>query len=388
MVLADEVNPVNQLFRELSGRYKAGWTFHRFMLGLRKFFGSQDLDDRTTDFQDLYRTLREVSLSLNDLDMPPVVERLDEARRQLDDLIESLDEQDKLISPSLVRLFFQKVKTQDERILIELIRFYLEAQRGRDWEPERIDKADFLLSRLGESIVDGENGGDNERLNRVLGGIAKYLEHPAPIDPKKVANRMKLIQAVRSEVEKVESFDLLTERDLVAHYRNLKHGLGAMVFDKSILPLIVSTNMSVGARVNKLTEAAQAQIFKNYEKVSGLEEQGLLGRELAESVSKLHNQVGSFRKQVKGGTLRIDAVAEIKDSVQEIFARIALDDTADLEDVIGGGEALSVESILRSAPEQALLGPLCEDLLQALGETYRGSDEATGLAPRLLEYRL
>lgn len=388
MVPADEVNPVNQLYRELSSRYKAGWTFHRFMQGLRKFFGSQDLDDRTREFQSLYQSLREVALRLNDFDIPPVVERLKAAQRCLDELMESLDQQDGKISPSLVRLFFQRVKTQDERILIELIRFYLEVQRGRSWRPERADKVDFLLSRLGGAIAGPDDDGDRGRLNRVLRGISEYLASPAPIDPQKVANRIELIKVVGNEFERVDTFDALTERDLVGHYRNLKHGLGAMVFQESILPMIVSTNLSVSARVKELTEAAQERIFEDYERVSGLEEQGLLGRDLAESVSKLHNQVGSFKKQVEGGTLRIETMAEIQGSVQDIFGRIAFDETADLKDELARGEVLAVESVLHSAAERDLLAALFENLVEALRETYRGSDEASGLDSRLLEYRL
>ncbi len=388
MVLADEVNPVNQLYRELSRRYKASWTFHRFLLGLRKFFGSEDLDDRTKDFQGLYQSLRQVSLRLNDLDIPPVVEELEEARRRLSQLTESLDQQDRKISPSLVRLFFQRVKTQDERILIELIRFYLEAQRGRDWWPERADKVDYLLSRLGEAIADPANGGDHERLKRVLGGISEYVKVSAPGDPQKIANRMKLIQAVRDEIEQVGSFEVLAERELVAHYRSLKHGLGALIVEKSVLPMIVSTNLAVSARVDELTEKAQEKIFEDYERVSQLEEQGLLGRELVEPVSKLHNQVGSFKKQVKGGTLRLDTMAEIQNSVRDIVGRIASDETADLEGELATAGVLAAEHALGTAAERDLLGSVFEDLVEALRETHRGSDRASGLDSRLLDFRL
>jgi hypothetical protein len=47
MVETEEVNPVHKLYMELSSRYKAGWTFHRFLQGLKKFFGSLELEDHT-----------------------------------------------------------------------------------------------------------------------------------------------------------------------------------------------------------------------------------------------------------------------------------------------------------------------------------------------------
>ncbi len=387
MVLANEVNPVNQLYRELSSRYKAGWTFHRFMLGLRKFFGSQDLDDRRSEFQQLYQSLKEASARLNDVNIAPVIEQLEVSQRTLDDLMWSLDEQDRKIAPSLVRLFFQRVTTQDERILIDLLRFYIEVQRGRTWEAERSDKVDYLLSRLGALIVDVEGGGDPERLKRVLVGISEYVG-AAPVDPQKVANRMKLIQAVRNEIEQIETFEALTERDLVGHYRNVKHGLGALAFAKSILPMIVSTNLAVAARVNALTEKAQAKIFADYEKVSELEGRGLLATDLAESVSQLHAQVGTFRKQAQGGTLRLGAITEIQEAMQIIFGRIELDETADLDEELRRGESLSVHAILATEAERTTLGSGLEILVSSLRDTRRSGSQLTEVDPRLLDYRL
>lgn len=387
MVLTSEVNPVNRLYRELSGRYKAGWTFHRFIHGLRKFFDGQGLDDRTAEFQSLFKSLKEVSARLDEVDIVPVMDRLKTVRRSLDDLIEALDREDRKVAPSLVRLFFQRVKTRDERILIDLVRFYLEAQRGRDWEPERSDKVDYLLSRLGEVVTSTEGGGGSERLNRVLGGISGYLS-ASPVDPQKLTNRRKLIEAVRREVQKITTFEGLTERDLVAHYRKVKHGLGGMVFEKSILPLVVNTNLEVSARVGELTEKAQEKIFADYEKVSALEEQGLLTSDLRETVSKLHHQVGDFRDKVKGGTLRLDAVTEIQRAVQEIFGRIQADETVDLEEYTIGADPLAGANALVSAAEQKLLGELFQGLIGALRGARSAGDRPNKLDSGLLEYRL
>lgn len=387
MVLANEVNPVNQLYRDLSDRYKSGWTFHRFIQGLRKFFGSHDLKDRTAEFQSLYKTLKVVSSRLNDIDIAPVVEQLEDARRATDDLIESLDAEDRRVSPSLVRLFFERVKTRDERILIDLIRFYLEAQRGRSWESERSDKVDYLLTRLGELIASAEKGGDEERLKRILRGISEYAGS-LPVDPQKLANRMKLIEAVSGELAKISTFESLTERDLVAHYRNLKHGLGALVFDKSVLPMIVATNLAVSARVEELTEEAQQQIFADYEKVRELQEQGRLAPYLAERVSELQDQVGTFRNRIKRGTLRLDAVAELQGAVREIFGRLEAEETADLEGHVVRTDALSSGEVFASGVERQLLGQLFDELVSALRDARRAGEPPSELDSRLLEYRL
>lgn len=386
MVLPDEVNPVNESYRALSSRYKAGWTFHRFLLGLRKFFGSKDLDDRTGDFQDLYKSLKAVSLRLNDLDFPPVVAELQRLDSELSSLMESLDDQDRNISPSLVRLFLQRVQTQDERILIDLVRFYLDVQRGRTWDPPRVDKVDFLLTRVGEGASEAERG-DRERLSRVLKGLTLFDGPASPTDPQKIANRVKLIEAVRDEFNELESFEELTQKDLVSHYRNLKHGLGALMFEKSVLPLVVNTNLLAASRVQELTESAQNNIFTDYEKVSELEEQGLLTQDLTTSVSELHSKVSKFRKQINKGTVRLDEVAGIRETVRKIFGRLELSETSDLAEQIGVGDPLAVESVLVTPVEQRVLGREYSELEAVLSESKRGRGESSAFHHRLLLYR-
>ncbi len=322
MVLADQVNPVNQLYLELSNRYKAGWTFHRFLQGLRKFFGTDDIEDLSEAFQDLYRSLRAVSVRLDDLDSEPVGAELAEIRTVLVELMDSLDRQDRGIAPSLVRLFFQRVRTHDERILIELVRFYLEIQRGRSWSDERTDKVDFLMSRLAETVTDPDRPGDRLRLARVLEGLCAYAAPASPLDAKRVANRIRLIEGVRAEIGRVATFEELTERDLVAHYRKVKHGLGAMTFEPSILTAIVETNLLLAERIAELTHKAERRIFADYELVSELEQEGRLARDLVDEVRDLHQLVGRFRKNVSAGSLRLDEMSRIHELVGRIMARV------------------------------------------------------------------
>ena len=42
------------------------------------------------------------------------------------------------------------MKNYDEKILSQLVKFYLYAQRGGPWPTDRLDKIDFLLARLSE----------------------------------------------------------------------------------------------------------------------------------------------------------------------------------------------------------------------------------------------
>ena len=65
MTIPEEVNPLHRSYMELSTRYRAAWTYHRFIQGLRKFFGHRDLADYPADLQALYQSLKDVSRKLN-----------------------------------------------------------------------------------------------------------------------------------------------------------------------------------------------------------------------------------------------------------------------------------------------------------------------------------
>ena len=65
---------------------------------------------------------------------------------QLDALHAILAEDDRQISPSTMRQFFERVKAGDEELLLSILKFYYYANT---LSPDEMDKVDFLLTRLG-----------------------------------------------------------------------------------------------------------------------------------------------------------------------------------------------------------------------------------------------
>jgi hypothetical protein len=367
-------SPVHKLYMELSSRYKAGWTFHRFLQGLKKFFGSLELEDHTADFQSLYKRLKAASGKLNDPAIQPVIAELETVRGELATLMVVLDHQDRRVTPSLVRLFFQRVKDCDERIILDLIRFYLEIQRGRSWDPDRVDKADYLLTRLAEAISEPEGAGKGKRLRKVLEGLSARIPEPSSTESQKLGNRRKMIEAVREEIGEIRDFEHLTQKDLVGHYRKLKHGLGGFLFERSILPMVVDTNLVVASRVRELTSAEEGRIFKDYEKISRLEEERDVDSDLTHSVSRLHLQVGEFREQVGSGNVRLRDMVQIRNSFAEILDELGgvpeRKGPEEAVEVVGREEppGISVE-ILTSQEDRLLVGETLEELIAGMGKS-------------------
>ncbi|MDH3745436.1 MAG: hypothetical protein OES47_10085 [Acidobacteriota bacterium] len=395
MTIPEDVNPLHGSYIELSARYKAAWTYHRFVEGLRKFFGNKQLADYPVDFQSLYKSLKEVSRRLNDPEPQRQLESLAAIRSDLARLIGVLDAEDRKITPSLLRLFFQRVKSQDQRILLDLVRFYQEIQVDRSWDADRIDKVDFLLARLAELIVGKDQRGDQSRLRRILEGISIHSAIREDTDPQRVANRLKMIQAVRSEIRGIESFAELTERELIEHYRGVKHGLGSLLFEKSVLPMVVDTNLVFRSRVEELSAIEEEQIFADYERVSALEVKGRIDSQLADSVNSLHGEVESFQKKLQNHDIRLADLAAIRRSVDLVLERLevgAEEGARDLplEEAGRADHRPTVGAIAISREERDLIGEELRMLLEGLetaNETAGGALAASDLLAFRLETR-
>jgi hypothetical protein len=202
-----------------------------------------------------------------------------------------------------------------------------------------------------------------------------------------------MIEAVRNEIRTLDSFEELTERDLVGHYRHLKHGLGAMFFEKSVLPIVVETNLLLASRIRKLTRQEEKLILEDYEKVSRLAQESQVGRELAKSVNRLHQQVSHFRKQVGSGTFRLRDMAQIRRLVLDILEQV--EESEPGASARGresskerGGKRLAVEEAIPSRSERDLLGREFEELVTVLMQAKEEAPQERRLDAQALSYRL
>ncbi len=395
-----EVNPLNSKYIELTARYKACWTFHRFIVGLQKFFGQSEIRSFPFDFQSLYKKLRAASVSLNTA--PERVEgELGKIEDELGKFMEVLDQQDGSVSPSQIRLFFTRVKNWDERLLIEMIRFYQEAQRGRSWTPDRIDKADFLVSRLAESIAGPDLQGDRGRLARILGRLSANVELE-DVDSSKTENRRKLIGSVRSEIRRVRQFEELTDRDLVGHYRRAKHGLGRLFFEGSILELVVETNALLSERIQELSKLEEKRIFDDYERISRLEREGTVDTSVVDAVNELHSEVGRFKKVLKAGGFRLADLTRLKKALERLAPLLESEPAGEAREPTPveaalpappptgvGPSAFVMPSLFAWREAQDLVGSDLEDLFSSLSaaEPTAGPAAVATSAP-LISFRL
>jgi len=139
---------------------------------------------------------------------------------ELDGLHAALAEDDRLIPPSTLRQFFERVKAGDEELLLSILKFYYYAG---SLGPDEMDKVDFLLTRLGTAKdADGEivlkPAADLEKLSAAL----LSLTARPPIAPSEVQSVITLLDLLRRDLDACERFEDLTRKKTLENLRTLQ----------------------------------------------------------------------------------------------------------------------------------------------------------------------
>ncbi len=381
MTTVQELGALHRRYADTSHRFRAAWTFHQFLQSLGKSGQPGITDAHSVEFQNLYAELKEISQSLNNTsESERIGGRLDDIDNRLARLIQDLDEEDSKIAPYYLRQFFRRVKSYDEKILTQLVKFYLYAQQGEIWPTERLDKVDFLLARLSEE--DDDRTGeprlrDHRRLNEIFHGLWAMLGVP-PSAAAFIVEKRREIEAMRQEVVEIEALDTLSETGLIPRYRQLKHELGNLLFEPALLLAIQETNLALKNRIQNLYSKEERRIVAEYQRVFELEREVPVDRELEQELTQFRQEIERFEAQLQSQELKLEDLAMIRSRVRELLPRLA---------AAGGRAAGAGDTGERRAPlaedsgylgaagEPALESPLAaqEDLL---GEHYRRLTDA------------
>jgi hypothetical protein len=394
MSTVQELSVLHRRYADISHRFRAAWTFHQFLQSLGKSVLGR-VPDHAADFQELYADLKEISQSLNASETERLRVRLDQLDRRLGELIWTLEEEDSRVDPHALRQFFRRIKSYDEKILTQLIKFYVYAQHGDAWQPARIDKVDFLLTRLSEDDgadpALGPNLRDARRLSEVYQALWALLGADAP-GPGVVAEHRGAIEQVRFEVSGIESLDRLNESGLVTRYREIKHGLGNLFFEPELALAIQEANLAVKARIQKLYGQEERRIVAEYQRVFELEREVPVDGDLDGELAEFRLEIERFERQLQSDEFKLQDLAQIRQRVRSLMPRLAeartvappaprLSDTGEMR-VSAAAEAPLAE-------REDVLGDHFRTLVAALREANPDlRPESAVLTPGLFPYRL
>ena len=385
MTTVQELGVLHRRYADTSHRFRAAWTFHQFLQSLGKTGQQQITDAHSVEFQNLYAELKEISQNLSTADSDRQKVRLEAVERRLEQLIDELDEEDNKVAPYYLRQFFRRVKSYDEKILTQLVKFYLYTQHGEIWPTDRLDKVDFLLARMSEEEDDrtGEPRlRDHRRLSEIFHGLWGMVGASMP-DADFLAAKRQEIEGIRQEVTAFESLDQLNETRLIPRYRDLKHDLGNLFLEPSLLLAIQETNLVLKSRIQTLYGKEERRIVAEYQRVFELEREVPVDRELDQELVQFRQEIERFEAQLQSQELKLEDLATIRARVRELLPRLAAAGGRSLASTERRAPLAEDGQYLAAAADAEPDSPLTaqEDLL---GEYYRRLVEALrGVDPEL-----
>ena len=320
-----EVEGLHRRYVSLSHRFRAAWVQHQLVQSLQKVFPDVPGGQHTGDFQLLYTALKEVSEGLHATDGQRVGERLDQIGSRLDALCAHLVAEDTRVAPDRLRRFFLHYQKHDDKILLQLARFYAFACSQDGWQPDRVDKLDFLLTRLAEEAPEGGRGyqiGDRKHVREVLASLWRDVAGDGADEEAEVERARRRVEAVHAELSAVSGLDQLQERDLLSRHRELKHGLGRLMLEPGLGLSVIATNLGFKNLIRRLHRQEEQRIAADYQQVFELEGAVPLDGDLEQELGEFRRDIESFERQLQQEEFRLADVANIRARVRSLLPRL------------------------------------------------------------------
>ena len=321
-----DLNRVHRRYVVVSNTFKSAWTFHQFIQGLRKVFPDIPTQDYPADFQSIYSDLKQVSENLSETSTQAASEQLDHVESQLTPLILDLVAADERVSPGKLRQFFQnqRVKTFDDNILTQLVKFYLYARNNGGWNPDHLDKADYLATKVAEEYNETNlvfRLRDPTQLRELGQGFWAALG-VAPLSEEEASAWCQEIKGLEQAIRSIDSIDELHRHSLIQRYRELKHSLGDAFFLPKVWFAVLEANLVLKNHIQQLYRRDEQRIIAEYQQVFDLEREVPVDVQLGEELTEFRIAVERFENQLQGENVRVAELAELRERVRELVPKL------------------------------------------------------------------
>ncbi len=347
----NDLHALNQRYVRLTDRCRSQWTFYQLLQGLFKHLFDQPCPIEL-DFPSLFNELRELAASIG----LPEASRTEKAIQQLAAKLDShgrkLREVDESISPSSLRRFFDRLRAQDEKVLLAIVKFYLD---GDTSSPDILDKLDILFTRLAE--IPRPEGGVLPREIHEIERIVQPLlavRPPGSPDDAELGILLGAVADLRAEVTACRSFTELAAGGALDRFRTLKRRLGESLLNPRLLPTVMQTTVAIKARFHALWEEEQARLADDSDRVRDLERQlqthpEMMDEQLRQALALYASAQERFDRGLQEDSVRREDALELRQSLNRILDRF---ETATASDSHPPGELDASSHLVEVAGEQ------------------------------------
>jgi hypothetical protein len=325
VVSVAEIGALHARYIRQSDRFKSVWTYHQFASGVFKNFLNAPLP-YSIDFQKIYEPIKRLSGMMTETLATEANSMINAVDKSLDRAAATLLTADQRIPPSMLRRFFERLKSTDENIVLNLIKFYLYADAV---EGDCRDKLDFLLTRIGEEYIEerGEYWSRDslEFRERVLALVT--ILHIAEAPQEEVVRLIRGVRSLRDEIQKATKFEELTDRNLLRNARMFKHAVGDLYFHPDVLLAIVELNVSTKNKFIKLYQVEEQKIVDDAARL--MEHGGAIERNFGDTNPGLVDEIARFRQYKERfdelraqSNIKHDVITHLKTSMANILSQL------------------------------------------------------------------
>ncbi|MGE5236692.1 MAG: hypothetical protein ACM3O7_10110 [Acidobacteriota bacterium] len=345
---AVSLHELNQRYVRLSDRCRSQWTFYQLLQGLFKHLRGLE-SPAQIDFTSLFSRLREIGVELGHADTHKTEKELALLAAQLEKNTKVLLEADRLIGPSDLRRFFDRLRNQDEKVLLAIIKFYLDSNEVSE---DALDKLDLLFTRLAE--IPRADGGsiirEKHEISRIVESLLQF-RRPLATPDNEIEILLHAIGDLRGEVLACRRFDELVTGGSLDRFRTLKRRLGETMLHPKLLPAVLETTVVIKNRFRELWEDEESQILDDTNRVVELRRQleahpELVSAELREALETFTSVRQRFDQGRQDDNLRREDMIELRRTLNLILEQF--DATQSLRipppPDLGAAEALFTDS--------------------------------------------
>lgn len=321
------LHELNQHYVRLTDRCRSQWTFYQFLQGLFKHLLDAEcpLD---LDFPALFNDLRGIANILPHPETGRTEKAIAEFAARLDQQALKLFKVDVGVPTSLLRRFFDRLRNQDEKVLLAVIKFYLEA---KDYDEDTLDKLHLLLTRLAE--IPRENSGSLTRERHEIERMVQPLlqgRPPLRATADEVDVLLRAIADLRSEVLAARRFTELVSGGALDRFRTLRLRIGENMLHPRLLPALLETTMVIKNRFRELWREEETHLMEDTNRVREVQRHlaahpEMMTAELRDALETFDNAHSRFTVGKQEENIRREDILGLRLSLNRILEQFDAD---------------------------------------------------------------